>query len=196
MTGNELIGMLSLLVGLAGTGIYIASILRGQTRPHLFTWLVWFILTVIGYLAQLHDDRGPGTWVMGVTALCALAIVALSLKYGEKNRTRGDWIALALSLTAIIPWLLTKDPLGSVLMISVIDLVAFYPTFRKSWLKPHEENLTGYVFANAKYLLGMAALNAYTLNTTLYAATIIAANAAFILMCLWRRHMLKEKIRI
>ncbi len=188
----EVIGGIAFLIGIYGSVVYIRSILKHQTRPHLFTWLVWTLLSGIGYLAQLHDKAGPGAWALAITTVFSLIIVGLCLKYGEKTVTRGDKIALAASLTAILPWVLTSDPLGSVIMISIIDIVAFYPTFRKSWMKPGEENLTAYNLANVKFGLSLCALQAFTVNTMLYPSVIILANGAFVVMCLIRRKQLAK----
>lgn len=186
----EILGATATLIGFYGQAVYVRSILRGQTKPHLFTWIVWGILGGIGFFAQLHDNAGPGAWVLGITSFFCLLNVVLALKYGEPDITGGDKIALAASLTAILPWLLTSDPLGSVILISVINIVAFYPTFRKSWTKPDEENLTAYNLANLKFFLSLCALQAFTINTALYPSVIILANGAFVVMCLIRRRQL------
>lgn len=183
----ELIGILTLIIGTAGEIIYLRSIFKGDTRPHLFTWLIWAILCTIGYLAQLTDDTGPGTWALGITAVFSWFNAGLCLKYGDKEFTRSDKIAFAASLLSIIPWMLTKDPLWSVILISIIDIVGFFPTVRKSWHKPWEENLTAYYFANGKMLLSLFALENLTVVTVLYPATIVAANFGFLLMCHLRR---------
>ncbi len=188
----EFFGLAALAIGLYGSAFYIRSILKGQTKPHVFTHVVWGTVTFIAFLAQLHDSAGPGSWAMGISALACFTNAALALKYGEKNITRGDKIAFIASLTAIIPWVLTKDPLGSVILISIIDAVAFYPTFRKSWNKPWEENLTAYNIANLKFLLSLVAMRNFTIVTTLYVATVMALNGAFVIMCLIRRQTLPK----
>lgn len=193
LTAAEIIGGIAFLLGIIGQLIYIVSILRGHTKPHLFTWLVWGILSAIGYFAQLHDDAGPGSWAMGVTALACLTTAALALKWGEKNITRGDKIAFATSISAILPWLLTKDPLGSVILISIIDVVAFYPTFRKSWHKPYEENLPSYNLASLKMILSLFALSNVTINTALYPSAVVLVNSTLVLTCLIRRKAVRVK---
>ncbi len=192
LTYAEILGAIATLIGLYGQVVYVRSIFKGQTKPHLFTWVVWGILGSIGFFAQLHDHAGPGAWALGVTAGFCLLNALLALKYGEPEITRGDKIALAASMTAILPWLMTSDPIGSVILISIIDIVAFYPTFRKSWLKPHEENLTAYNLANLKFGLSLCALHVFTINTTLYPVVIILANGAFVIMCLIRRRQLAK----
>ena len=182
-----IIGAISFIIGIYATYIYIISILRGKTKPHLFTWVIWGIIASIAFAAQLYDNAGPGSWAMGWTAASCVLTALLALKYGEKNITRSDWIAFIASLSAILPWLLTKDPLGSVILISIIDVVAFYPTMRKSWTKPHEEHLGAYHIANLKLFLSLFAMSNFTLVTTLYPMAIIAANLSFLGLCYWRR---------
>jgi hypothetical protein len=187
----EIIGFAALVLAVVGQGTYILSILQGKTKPHLFTHLVWTLLTGIGFAAQLYDHAGPGAWAMGVSAFCCATTVILAFKWGEKEFTRGDKIALAASLSAIVPWLMTKDPLGSVILICIIDGVAYYPTFRKSWMKPGEENLTTYTLANLKLILSLFAITNFTLTTALYPVVLVCLNFAFITMCMMRRKILR-----
>ncbi|MFA7275386.1 MAG: hypothetical protein WC043_01130 [Pseudobdellovibrionaceae bacterium] len=194
LTYQEIIGGIAFLISLVGSLIYIKSILKGETTPHLFTWIIFGILTTIAFLAQIHDHGGPGAWSMGITALSCISIAVLSLKYGEKIFTLSDKIAFGASLTAILPWLLTDDPLGSVVLISLIDTVAMFPTLRKSWNKPYGENLTTYGIANVKTILSLAALTNLTLTTTLYPVAITLVNTGLIILCLWRRKALETNI--
>jgi hypothetical protein len=187
MTTTAFIGLIAVFIGLISGGLYILSVLRKESKPHLFTWIIWGLISAIAYVAQLHDHAGPGSWAMGLTALSCAATMALCFKYGEKNITRSDWIALIASLSAIIPWIMTDDPLYSVILVSIIDIVAFYPTFRKSWHKPHEENLLSYNIASLKLVLSLFALDNFTVTTSLYAITIVAANTVFAMMCYTRR---------
>lgn len=188
-SAQEIIGLAAVLVGLFGAAVYIHSILRGQTRPHVYTHLVWAIIAGIGFAAQLADHAGPGAWAMGMTTMACATNAILALKFGEKNITRSDTVALAVSLAAIVPWVLTHDPLWSVILISLIDVVAFYPTLRKSWHKPWEENLSSYNIANLKMGLSVLAITNLSLTTALYPCVVFVVNAAFVIMCLARRRI-------
>ncbi len=189
----EIIGFAAVALGIVSQGIYLVSIFQGKTKPHLFTWLVWTIISGIGYAAQVHDNAGPGAWVMGLTCLCSAYTAILCLKYGEKTFTRGDKIALCSSLFAILPWMMTEDPLGSVILISIIDVVAFYPTIRKSWMKPDEENLTSYNLASGKLIISVFAMTNLTVTTALYPVAIVFINTVFVVMCLVRRKKLQPQ---
>ena len=192
LTSQEIIGAIAFLIRSIAGIIYIVSILKGQTKPHFFTWLVFTILTVIAYLAQVSDNAGPGSWMMGVTALSCLINTFLAIPYGEREITRGDKWALATSLFAMAPWLLTHDPLGSVILVSLIDAVAMFPTLRKSWMKPYEENLTFHGMATFNVFLSLFALTHISLTTILYPLAILLVNMALIVLCLVRRSTLKR----
>ncbi|PZP54446.1 MAG: hypothetical protein DI586_09920 [Micavibrio aeruginosavorus] len=183
----EILGVLSILIGCIGEAYYLRSIFRGHTKPHMYTWLIWSILCTIGSLAQFTEDQGPGVWALAVTSIFSWLNTGLCFKYGEKEITKSDKIALAFSLLAIVPWALTDDPLWSVIMISLIDVVGFYPTIRKTWKKPYEENLLAYYFANAKLLLSVIALERFSIVTALYPIVIVVTNCAFLVMAHWKR---------
>lgn len=191
---HEFFGILAFAIGMCGYVVYIRSILKGQTKPHVFTHLIWGIMTGIAFCAQLYDHAGPGSWAMGMSTFACLSQAALALKYGEKNITRSDKIALCAALLAIIPWLVTDNPFWSIILVSVIDAIAFYPTFRKSWNKPWEENLTAYNIANLKFLVSLMAMKNFTVVTTLYAITVIILNGSFVVLCLIRRQSLLKPI--
>ena len=184
---REIIGFIAFAIGLWGTGVYIASILRGETRPHVYTHLVWGIVTLIACLGQLADHAGPGAWALGITAGACLFQAALALKWGEKNITRGDKLSLVAAFVAVVPWVLTDDPLLSVVMASIISCVAFFPTVRKSWTKPDQENLAAYLIANLKLGLSLVALTNFTVTTLVYPLSSIVINTAFVALCVYRR---------
>lgn len=192
LTVPVLIGAAAFLIRAIAGGLYIVSILKGQTKPHLYTWLVFTILTAIAFLAQIQDGGGSGIWTTGLATLVSIINALLAVSYGEKNITKSDKLALIAATTSILPWLLTQNPLGSVILVSLIDTIAMYPTFRKSWTKPREENLTSYFLVGLAFLLSTLALTHVSVTAFLYPVAIAFINLSLIFFCLWRRHVLKS----
>lgn len=187
----ELIGTLSIILAIAGYYRYVQTMLQRKTKPHAFSWAIWALLTGIAFVAQVSDGAGAGAWAIGFTALvCGLISIFAFAGYGEKSITRGDWISLIFCLSAIPLWIITEDPLWSVLLITTIDMVSYYPTFRKSYIKPYEENLFHYSVATLKFVLSMMALENISIITALYPASLIFANVIFVMMVAWRRYTL------
>jgi hypothetical protein len=175
-------------------GVYLFAVLRKKTKPHAFTWFVWALLTGIAFAVQFSKDAGPGLWVTGFTALGCFIIFLFSLRVTDKDIAKSDWVAFVIALVALGIWALTKQPLWSIILISGIDAIAFYPTFRKSWAKPEQENLTAFIVGGLKFLVSIVALESFSLTTYLYPATIAFMNLAFAVMLIMRRKALSTKV--
>ena len=78
--------------------------------------------------------------------------------------------------------------------MTAIDVVAYYPTLRKSWSKPDEELVLKYVLTVIRYVLSLLALEQYTVVTSVYQLVSIVMESSIVIMLLWRRAVLKTKI--
>lgn len=188
MVYQVILGALAVLIGFVGYGFYIQGILAGKVKPHAFSWLVWGILTAVGFFAQIVGGGGPGTWVTGFTA--AMSFVFFIVGLGSSSRaliTRSDWIFFIGALLAIPPWYLTGNPLWSVIIITVIDAIAYIPTFRKAYQDPDTESLRHSSLQCLKFIFGIIALKSFSLVTMLYPASLVLANGAFVAMLALRR---------
>jgi predicted neutral ceramidase superfamily lipid hydrolase len=179
--------VIATILGLIGYIPYISDIFKGKTKPHIFSWFIWGLLTAIGFLAQVVGGAGPGAWVTGVTALICFLITALAFNRGEKNITRGDWFCFVGALFGIVLWVTTDNPLSAVILITIIDAVAYIPTFRKAYHKPFEETLIEYILSSLKFVVALFALDAFTLVTALYPVSLVITNGAFAIMVIVRR---------
>ena len=130
---KEAIGLIAISLNIIGTIPYVRSIYRGKTKPHLFSNIIWLVVTAIAFLGQVTKDAGPGAWTTGVATLTTLYILILAIKYGTKDVTRLDYVFLVLGLASIIPWILTDDPTISIVMATLVDVCGFIPTMRKTW---------------------------------------------------------------
>ena len=185
---KEILGAIATVIGLFGYGIYIFGIIKGITKPHAFSWLVWGIINSIIFVIQVVENAGPGAWVMGASTLSCFIIAAMAYKVRSKNSiTKGDWAALISSLLAIPLWLLTQNPVWSVILLTVIDSVAFYPSIRKGYVSPHEEMIFKYAINTLKHLLSVFALVSVTFSTAFFPLYLVVANGGFALMLFMRR---------
>jgi hypothetical protein len=167
---------------------YIWTILRGDTRPHVFSWVIWGSVTFVVFLAQLADRGGVGAWPIGVSGLITIYVAVLAyLKKSDNSITGKDWWFLIIAMMALPAWYLTSDPLWAVVILTVVDLAGFGPTFRKAFNLPHEENLTFFVIITLRNILVIIALEHYSVATILFPAATAVACVVFILMVMLRR---------
>ena len=80
--------VLSIIVTAISLGLYIITIYKKETKPHLFTWLNWGIIMSIGAFAQFNLNGGYSAWVIAASATICLLIAASAIFYGEKNITK------------------------------------------------------------------------------------------------------------
>ena len=84
-----------------------------------------------------------------------------------------------------------EDKLGlSMVLIAITDGIGFNPTFRKSYSKPFEETLITYLVSAVKFVISLAALEQVTWVTTIYPASLVIMNGAFVVMLYIRRKAL------
>lgn len=170
---------------------YIRAILKGKTRPHVFSWFIWAAVTFTVATAQLAGGAGVGAWPIAVSGLITggVALLALS-KSADTSIHRADWIFLALAATSLPLWLLTNDPLAAVLILTSTDLLGFGPSIRKAWTLPHEENALFFTLGAIRNGFVVLALEHYSWTTALFPAAVGLACMAFVGMILMRRRTL------
>lgn len=175
-------GAVAAFLALFSSYLYIRDIFRGNTQPHTYTWLIWSIVTTIAFFGQVVSGGGPGSWATGVAAVVTIFTLLLSLKggYGTKDITTFDKVCLVLAILSVLPWLLTKNVLWSVLLATFIDLIAFFPTMRKTWHAPKSESL-GSMYADAvKHALSMFSMGTYSLVTLIYPFSVLVTKFVII----------------
>jgi cation transport ATPase len=191
---SEIYGSLSVVLAIASYAPYFVATLKGSNKPHVFSWVLWSLLTWIAFAIQVASGAGPGAWASGVTAFCCIVIAAASFKHGEKRITRSDWVAFAAGLLTVPLWMVTKDATASALLVTAIDLFGFYPTFRKSWHRPREEMVSTHALSLIKHLFAIAALSVISVPTAFYPAALFVANVLLVGEILYRRSKISEDI--
>jgi len=163
---------------------------RVKTTPHLFSWIIFFTLGVISFLIQYNDWAGPGAWGTAGGFITAGIIVLLSLKQWEKNITKTDTISFILWIWAIAAYLLINNPIYALILLILINVFAFYPTFRKTFHKPEEETLLAYVLAWTRSSISIWAMAHYSFLTLAMPIFIVIVNISFVTMVFIRKRQL------
>jgi hypothetical protein len=190
---KEIIGAVAVILTFAAYVPYYRDILSGKTRPHIYSWSLWGLLTILLVALQIRGGAGPATWVTVSAGLLCLGVVVLSLRNGKKDITVTDTIVAGLSLMAIGFWLIADQPIISMLLVIAADLLAFIPTVRKSYHHPYAETLSLYVTNTLRFSLALFAVENYTFLSTSWLAAWALGNGLFSLMLFtWRRNRAKS----
>lgn len=192
---KTVISIITVVLSVIGYIPYHMDIYKGKTTPHVYSWFIWGLATSIAFALQVSGGAGVGSWMTLVIALNAFIIFFFGLRHGKKDITNSDTVFFVLSLIAIVIWLVAKQPVISIILISTIEMLGFIPTIRKSWHKPHSETLFTYALSAFRHGLSIFALQQLNIITWLYPVTWSLANALFSLMLIFRRKdILKKKV--
>lgn len=191
-TIKTILGFIAIALTFIGYFPYFRDIINGKTKPHLYSWFLWFLITGIIFALQFTGGAGIGSFVTLTVSLMCAGVIGLSLKYGVNKDVKPiDAIFLILAFIALGLWLVAKQPVYSTILSTVIDLLGFAPTIRKSWNNPFTETMSFYGITAFRFIITILSLSQYTIVTALYPVAWFFGNGLFAIMLLVRRRQLK-----
>jgi hypothetical protein len=138
---------LAAFITFVGLFLYAVNTFRGKTQPNRVTWILWTIIPFVTFSAQLNKGVGLSalfTLMYGVGPLLVL-IASFTNKRAFWKLTSFDYICGALSVLAIIFWLMTGDGTTAIILSIAADFTAGLPTIRKSFFEPKSESAIAYI---------------------------------------------------
>jgi len=188
---KELLSAIAMAITLIAFLPYIRSIIKGVVKPHVFSWVIWGTTTFIVFLAQLDDEGGAGAWAIGFSGCISILIAILAfLNRSDISITKIDWLFLILAMSSLPIWYFTSDPMWAVVILTVIDLLGFGPTIRKSYNQPQSESPGFFALFATRNLIVIMALENYTVATVLFPAAIAFSCLFLITMIVYRRRII------
>ena len=178
---KELLASIAALLAIIGNVPYLVDIVKKRVKPHPYTWFVWTIVSCVVFFGQVVKGAGLGAIPTAVSEIFTLIIFLFSIKYGFKNPPKSDKYFLVLALLGLIPWIITKDPTLSVIVVVSIDLIAFIPTFRKTYCHPKSEAPLLYGTNALRHFLALGALSSYNIATMLHSIVMIITNSIMVI---------------
>lgn len=189
---KEAIAVIAVILTFVAYIPYYRDIFKGKTHPHVYSWSLWSLLTVLLVALQIKGGAGAATWVTAAAGLLCIGVVFLGLKNGKKDITTSDTMVAILSLVAIGFWLVADQPVVSIILVIIADGLAFIPTIRKSWYKPYTETLSLYVTNALRFFLALVAVETYTFLSVSWIVFWATGNALFSMMLVIRRKQLAK----
>ena len=188
---KELLSAIAIVITFIAFFPYIYSIINNSIKPHVFSWVIWGTTTFVVFLAQLEDDGGVGAWPIGVSGVITIFIALLSyLKRADIKITRIDWLFFVSAMSSLPFWYFTSDPLWAVVILTVVDVLGFGPTVRKTYDSPHSESLLFFSLFTTRNLIVIVALENYSFTTVLFPAVVAVACIMLMVMMMYRRRII------
>ena len=179
-------GIASAVINTIGMVPYIRDIFLKKTKPERATWWIWLALSFLSLFAQI---AAGATWSLGLTIgqlIALFAIAALSIPYGYGKFSRKHVLSIAIAILGIVAWQMTKEPLAALVIVVLLDFMALWLTIRKTWESPETETRSTWVLASVAGLLGVLAVNTYSLRQLIYPLYIFVADTCMTAIIMYR----------
>ena len=147
---------------------YFYSIFKGETHPHLYSWIIWSLIQGTGAWIMLAEGAAWGAAALLITAFFCVCVCLLCFWYRTRTITRLDTACLVGALAAFALYAIVKEPYMSLSLAIFIDLVGFIPTFRKAIEEHESEVVTTWALFAISNVFSLAALHEITFLTAAY----------------------------
>jgi hypothetical protein len=184
---KDLMGALSVAIALFSYALYVWKTFRAHARPHPLSWLIFGMLSGTGFLIQLDQSAGAGSWVMGVTAAVCFMLCLIGFWQGERRFPWYEWAFLAAAATVFVFYLWSQQPVASAILASVVNVLGFGPTLTKAWSRPHSDSASTFMLNGLKFVPSLLAMDSVTIATCLLPASLVVTNLAVALIIYMRR---------
>jgi hypothetical protein len=192
-----LLGVSAALVGVVDTVPYLRDVLRGSTRPHRGTWLIWSALAVVVCLSQWADGASWSLIMLLTQAVLTTAVFAVAIVHGQGGTTITEVALIAVAAAGVAGWLLSGEPLVATLCVIAADLIAAAMMVPKTYRDPGSETLATFAYASIGGALAAGAVGVAdnaAAALLLYPIYYCLANGAIALLIHHRRTVLRWHI--
>lgn len=187
MTLFALLGIAAAVLSLLDLVPYVRDTLRGLTRPHRGTWLIWSALGATAFASQLADGAGWSLAMVGVQAVSMTLVLVLSLRFGTGGVGVYDLCLISAAALGIVGWVVSAQPEVATLCVVGADAAGVALMLPKTWRDPWSETLSTYALAGAAGVLSAASVGAMDVSLLLYPGYFAVANGATAAVIAYRR---------
>jgi len=184
---KAILGILATIIAIAGYIPYIKDTFSGKTKPHIFSWFLWGLVSLIAFGIQVTNKGGFGSIPNLVMVVICGIIFWRSIRNGTKTITKIDILSLVLAIFSVGLWLIVKQPLMSMIIIIVVDIFSIIPTLTKSWKNPYSETLTTWIVNCVRQVLITLSLGEINLITVSYPIYALIANVVLCGIIIFQR---------
>lgn len=186
----------SLLAAVAGLGVllsmldalpYIRDLLKGTTRPHRGTWLIWSVLAWLALASNWADGASWSLLPLGAQACFCCLIFVLSLRRGEGGLRAGEFVMFGIAGLGVYGAVTFTDPTLATYGVIVADVVGALMMVPKSWRDPHSETVSTFVLTSVVGCCALVSVGELDPALMAYPAYYIVVNAAIAALLMLRR---------
>lgn len=181
--------IISPILAFIGGFFYIRDTLRGQTKPNRVTFFIWGLVPILSTIIALQEGASWEILPAFLTGFLPLLIFIASFvnKNAYWQLHKRDYIAGALSLIAVVLWLVIDLPVLAFALLVVADLLAYIPTFIKAWTNPETETPVAYLMGVIANMIGLLVVQSWVFTSYGFSLYVVIANTIMLLIIYRKR---------
>jgi hypothetical protein len=197
MTGIvPVLGVLAGAIGVADTVPYVRDILRGNTRPHRGTWLIWGVLALVVCMSPRADGASWSLIMAGTQAIVTSLIFLLAIRHGEGGVSAIEIAMIAVAGGGVVGWILADEPIVATACVVAADLIGAAMMLPKTYRDPESETLATFALASLGGALAVGAVGVVDVSLLLYPVYFCLVNGALAVLIHQRRRVLSPRWQV
>lgn len=163
---------------LGGGLAYFVATLKGKAKPHPVSWLLWGIVPLIAFIAELQ--AGVGTVAIVTLALGISPLLVFSAVMYKNPRalslTGFNLLCVIITLFGIALWITTNEPNLAIAAMILADLSSSLPTLHKSWKRPDSEFSPTYLISATSMVITLLTIADWQFAAVAYPVYVLIIN--------------------
>lgn len=180
MNSAVIFGILSGIFSAISYPPYIVAMLKGKAKPERASWLIWSVLTAMGFFSQLAVGATHSLWLPGVQGVGVIIVLLLSIKYGYGGLMKRDRVTLLAACATLLLWYFTSNAVLAVYLIVLINGMGAWLTVAKAYEHPESETMITWALSGTGGLCAILAIQGWNPELLAYPLYIMAANYAVV----------------
>lgn len=179
----ELLVFAAAIASLIAAGLYIRAMVKGQTRPNRVTWLMWSIAPFIATAAEVYSGVTWAVIPVFMTGFAPFLIFCASIFTKAYWRLgKFDYLCGAISVLALVLWVITMEPVLSIILAIVADAIASIPTLTKAYHNPETESVWPFLTGIFNAAVALAVAMTWSFNEVSFPIYLLAINVLLVLV--------------
>lgn len=166
------------VINLVGCVSYAWDTFRGKTKPNRVGWSLWATAPIVAFAAEVTQGVKLQSFVTLSAGLGPLLVLLASFadRKAYWKIKPFDWYCAALSLTALVLWLVTGKGDIAIFFSICADLLACLPTAVKAYSNPETESSNAFVAGFFGTILGLLTIQHWTFANYAFPAYLVIVN--------------------
>lgn len=188
MTIHAIFGIAAGILSFVAYPVYIRDILRGETKPSKVTWWVLALLNAVLTASYYASGARDTIWIPISYTIGFSAVAILSLKYGEGNWQKSDWICIIGAAVSLLLWWFFQSAELALYLIIITDFIGLAPTIYKTYKRPWTESKLSWTIAMIASALNVVAIENWSPAISLYPLYVVITNTLITAFILFPMH--------